>query len=90
LLQLLDRLLLVLVDCPRTLIVDSGAAAFSHNLLQRSGQILGTPDFINQPKPFTSFDPRFQGCQHAFGAVEIVANVANMTDGFRPFRKANT
>src|SRR5271165_6187154 len=24
-----------------------------------------TPDFIDQPKPFSSFNPRFQGCQHA-------------------------
>src|SRR6201984_1175585 len=27
--------------------------------------ILWAPDLINQPKPFSSFNPRFQGCQHA-------------------------
>jgi hypothetical protein len=50
-----------------TLIVDSGASAFGNYLLQRSCQIPGTPDFIDQPKPFASFNPRFQGCQPAFG-----------------------
>jgi hypothetical protein len=57
----------VLAYCTRTLIVDSGASAFGDYLSQRSCQILETPDFINQSKPFTSFNPRFQGCQHAFG-----------------------
>jgi hypothetical protein len=53
--------------CLCTLVIDSGAPAFGDHLLQRSCQILGTPDFIDQSKPFTSFNPRFQGCQHAFG-----------------------
>jgi hypothetical protein len=58
---------MMLLYCSYILVVDSGATAFSDHLLQRSCQILGTPDFIDQPKPFTSFNPRFQGCQHAFG-----------------------
>src|SRR5580704_10223765 len=57
----------MLAYCTRTLIVDSGASAFGDYFSQRSGQILGTPNFIDQPKPFSSFNPRFQGCQHAFG-----------------------
>src|SRR5215831_14007617 len=56
----------MLLYCSYLLVVDSGATTFSDHLLQRSGQILGTPNFIDQSKPFTSFNPRFQGCQHAF------------------------
>jgi len=44
----LDRLFLVLAYCTRTLIVDSGASAFADYLSQRSCQILGTPDFIDE------------------------------------------
>src|SRR5271165_458597 len=37
----------VLLYCSRTLVVDSGASAFSNYLLERSSQILGTPYFID-------------------------------------------
>ena len=67
LLQLRYRLVFAYFNLSCALMVDSGASAFSHYLLQRSGKILWTPDFIDQPKPFSSFNPRFQGCQHAFG-----------------------
>jgi hypothetical protein len=63
--QLCYRLFLVYVNLSRALMVDSGASAFGYNLLQRAFQVLWTSDFINQPKPFASFNPRFQGCQHA-------------------------
>src|SRR5258705_3943490 len=67
LLQLRSRLVFACFNLSYALMVDSGASAFSHYLLQRSARILWTPDFIDQPKPSSSFKPRFQGCQHAFG-----------------------
>src|ERR1700724_839065 len=52
-------------NLPRALLVNAGASAFCPFLLQRACQILWTPDFVYQSEPFSSFNPRFQGCQHA-------------------------
>ena len=65
LLQLRYRLVFVSFNLPRALLVYSGASAFSHYLFQRASEILWTPDFVDQSEPFSSFNPRFQGCQHA-------------------------
>jgi hypothetical protein len=65
LLQGADRVVFVYFDLFNTLVIPSGAAAVGDDFLQRAGQVLGTPDFINQSKPFASFNPRFQGRQHA-------------------------
>ncbi len=67
LLQLRYRLDFMYFNLVHALVVDSGASAFGDYFLQRAFQVLWTPDFIDQPKPFSSFYPRFQGCQHALG-----------------------
>jgi hypothetical protein len=63
--QIRYRLVSVYFNLSRALVVDSGASAFSYDLLQRASKTLWTPDFVYQSEPFSSFDPRFQGCLHA-------------------------
>src|SRR5271165_6702710 len=64
--QLCYCLVFVYFNLSRALLIDSRASAFGYYLLQRSTKVLWTPYFIYQPKPLSSFNPRFQGCQHAF------------------------
>jgi len=55
LLQLRYCLVFVYFNLSRALLIDSRASAFGYYLLQRSAKVLWTPDFINQPKPLSSF-----------------------------------
>src|SRR5260370_3756303 len=64
--QLRYCLVFVYFNLSRALLIDFSASAFGYYLLQRAIKVIWTPDFINQPKPLSSFNPRFQGCQHAF------------------------
>jgi hypothetical protein len=45
----------------RTLVVDSGASAFGHKLLQGSRQVLRTPYFTDQPKTISPLQSPFPG-----------------------------
>lgn len=44
------------------------------HFLYRTFQIFHLPDFVDQTKPFASFDSSFEGCQHSLGPYA----------GFRP------
>src|SRR5260370_13822812 len=78
--QLRYCLVFVYFNLSRALLIDSRASAFGYYLLQRSIKVLWTPDFINQPKPLSSFNPRFQRCQHAFRPDDLFHPCPSGTD----------
>jgi hypothetical protein len=69
--QLVQVLFLPGLELLYTLAIDSGAASVAPYLVVGASQGFFPVDLIDQRKPFSSFDPSFEGPQHTIGPDRV-------------------